>query len=478
MVRPGYFTLPRHDPSLVRDLIRDTQPSAIKYWVSSTSAEQVKEWARLSPNTIMIQVDGSVGDSGEKFNLIGADLRAMAQRHAAKYAYWRSMGYLGAAMTFNEPPIWDGRQYRKALNEYTCYFLEEAHARGLNCCIFNFSVGWPHTWLDNDSWWPEFRDAVNLMRPGDFIGLHEYWNSNGPLASWPWLAGRHCLCPYDKDILISECGIDQATIPGQPHDGWRKVTSPENYVAQLVQYHRELDRRVKGTAIFLLDYENNQWDSFDIRYCADQIRQATWEGPKTIVIPNKVEIEGSPQIVSTYTAIIYLGNGTKVKSPVAGTVYRIEEQSVWINAKWGSLKFDNVVPLVALQKEVSPGEVIGTTGKSSYFLTIQTYGEERNIGQLLGISSNDTPSYDLNRTERIIGNELQKHVIPLNPEAYFEKQASKFGYLPASKEVDVNVDGKLYRAQVYRHPSRRDKQYIIYAPVGDWAKARWFERKN
>jgi hypothetical protein len=80
--------------------------------------------------------------------------------------------------------------------------------------------------------------------------------------------------------------------------------------------------------------------------------------------------------------------------------------------------------------------------------------------------------------EAAIGDAAQAHILPLNPEAAFEKAAAARGLLPASREFDVAVAGTTYRAQAYRAPDDRDRQHIVYCVVGDWSGLRWFDRVN
>ena len=80
--------------------------------------------------------------------------------------------------------------------------------------------------------------------------------------------------------------------------------------------------------------------------------------------------------------------------------------------------------------------------------------------------------------EAAIGAEAQKHIIPLNPAAAFEKAGAALGLLPASREYDVVLDGQSYRAQAYRSPGERTWQHIVYCKVGDWGNLRWFKRQN
>jgi hypothetical protein len=211
-MKPGFFCLPRHDPTLVGNVIRQVQPSLVKFWVSSTSAGQVRAWRESSPSTIFLAVDGGIGDNPEKNNL-DFDLKAKAREHVSAWCRWRDQGFGSLYMTYNEPPVWSGKEYRKRLVEYTAEALRQAHAAGINLCIFNFSVAWPKAVLDDENWWPEFEPAIKEMRAGDYLGLHEYWPRQGPLdlAVYPWMAGKHRLCPYNVPI------IDQRVRPGPGH---------------------------------------------------------------------------------------------------------------------------------------------------------------------------------------------------------------------------------------------------------------------
>jgi hypothetical protein len=80
--------------------------------------------------------------------------------------------------------------------------------------------------------------------------------------------------------------------------------------------------------------------------------------------------------------------------------------------------------------------------------------------------------------EVAIGAKAQEHIIPLNPNAAFEKAGTALGLLPASREYDVTVNGVSYRAQAYRAPGERQWQHIVYAKLGDWSSLRWFKRQN
>jgi len=87
----------------------------------------------------------------------------------------------------------------------------------------------------------------------------------------------------------------------------------------------------------------------------------------------------------------------------------------------------------------------------------------------------DHPPTDL---ERIIGDAMQDWILPLNPNAAFQKAALPLGRLPQSREWQIEVDGRPYVYQAYRHPKEPDVQYCIYAIENDWSNLKWFTRDN
>ena len=78
--------------------------------------------------------------------------------------------------------------------------------------------------------------------------------------------------------------------------------------------------------------------------------------------------------------------------------------------------------------------------------------------------------------EAAIGAEMQRHILPLNPEAALQKAAAKLDALPASGEFDVVVGGITYRAMAARREV--SKQIVLYCVVGDWDNVKSFERAN
>ena len=84
----------------------------------------------------------------------------------------------------------------------------------------------------------------------------------------------------------------------------------------------------------------------------------------------------------------------------------------------------------------------------------------------------------MNIVEQVLGDEVQRHIIPLNPNAALEKAAMTRGLLSASDELRREVNGVVYVYQAFRHPGKREWQYIGYCKDGDWGGVQFFERKN
>ena len=507
MIRPGFFIFPVHEPTLCRELIRDTQPSLVKVWASVTSAGQLQDWKYTSPNTIFLVVDGDIGDSSTKHQL--DDIPTLVRDHSAQWARWRDQGYGSLWMTYNEPPIWYGTEYRKRFTDYTARALEAAHGYGLNLCIFNFSVSWPWGNIDAENWWPEFAPAVGAMRSGDYLGLHEYWGSAGPvdLGALPWLVGKHKLCPYNVPMLISECGIDMAVTPGQPHQGWAGVLEPQAYYHQLRQYHAMLDPRVKATAIFLMDYQNNQWETFDIRRLAnDGLFRQEWDMADPVPVPSRVRlpIDGTPRITQWYgeNAAYYsqfgvaghngidfsLVTGTPLKAVAAGRVTRVQKLStgygwnVTVNHGWGQTIYAHMSRIdVQEQQDVQAGAVLGLSGNTGnstgphlhfgmriYGQNIPAMNDWVNPAAMLGLGSTPVPPVedDMDEATKVeIRNTIWNQLgVPYNPATALAQFAKAKGLgAPKDGEQRLVVGGKTYVVQPFDGA-------IAAVPEGEWEK--------
>ena len=83
--------------------------------------------------------------------------------------------------------------------------------------------------------------------------------------------------------------------------------------------------------------------------------------------------------------------------------------------------------------------------------------------------------------ERILGDELQVHIVPLNPDAALEKAAARRGLLPASDEVRHTVGGTVWVKQAFRKAADAlTTQHLVRTREGEWAEGdmRWWIRMN
>jgi murein DD-endopeptidase MepM/ murein hydrolase activator NlpD len=508
MIKPGFFAFPCHEPTLARDLIRDTQPSLVKVWASVTSEPQLRDWRALSPSTIFLLVDGDIGDSSTKHQL--DNIPQLVTDHSAQWARWRDNGYGSLWMTYNEPPIHYGHDYRARLVEYTAKALEAAHGYGLNLCIFNFSVSWPWASIDAENWWPEFAPAVTAMKPGDYLGLHEYWGSRGPtdLGALPWLVGKHKLCPYNVPMLISECGIDLA-VEGKEHQGWAGAMEPGAYYQQLRQYHAMLDKRVKGTAIFLMDYEGREWETFDIRRLArDGLFKGEWDMADPMPVPGRVRLpfDGTPRVTQWYgenpdyyrqfgvaghNGIDFgIVVGTPLRSVAPGKVTRVRQDStgygwhVYVNHGWGQSIYAHMSRIdVQEQQDVQAAQVLGLSGNTGnstgphlhfgmriYGRNVPAMNDWVNPAAILGLSSDPTPPTpepedDMDEaTKTAIRNTLWNQMgVPYNPATALAQFAKAKGLgAPKDGEQRLVMNGKAYIVQPFDGA-------IAAVPEGEWS---------
>jgi hypothetical protein len=291
-VFPGFFAIPIHDHGGFADLVSKAQPSAIAGHISAWSPKETAEWRKRSPSTFILLIHGEVADdqfdwrdpAGQARRHMEMILQAATREDGEGYQYPVDNA---AWMLLNEPNLWfdekdnsgavvcTGEEKRRRFCTYCETALDIAHPHGLNLSLFNFSVGWPLVlWIDSLDYWPSFASIVKKMCKGDIANLHEYWDTSGPLACWPYLTGRHVQCPFQTlgdgtkfRILIGEFGLDQATTQGFPNRGYRLFMTAAQYYQQVRDFHACLtDDRIFGSSGFMWDNaDETRWWSFDLR---------------------------------------------------------------------------------------------------------------------------------------------------------------------------------------------------------------------
>jgi hypothetical protein len=385
---PGVFTVCRHDPSGIIRFVERTQASVVKAFSHVTSGPWWADVAKAAPSTMRIVVPAWVTDNASLANP-EADADSVA-------AYMdTNPGVPRCAITKNEVRYCsDSRDLWNIWVDYLCRYLRRAHQRGIDSVVGEINSGHPYVSLIDDvDQWQCLAPVEAEMQIGDAWGLHEYWNEAGPDAWWPWTAGRHTRCPTAHRIVIDECGMDYSVgRPAGAYDprGWNGRLGADAYVGQLVRYHQMLtDPRVVGTAVFLFDYEDRQWFSFDCMPLQERILARLGEFGMTdsaMRMPARLEhpIPGATITApfgerNQYTQF-HLGldfsavQGTPVRAAAAGTVDRVIDlgsasygRYVRLKHGWGFTLYAHLSEFRCAKGDtVHAGQVIGLSGNTGY----------------------------------------------------------------------------------------------------------------
>jgi hypothetical protein len=168
------------------------------------------------------------------------------------------------------------------LNSATMGAIAEANARGIKLCVINAAEGNPHdNGTGNESvvaWkWHELVASIKAaVASGHYLGRHCYWRPGveGPAGRWHALgrlrADIEALRALTVDVsrlqvLVGETGIDGG-IAGHPaQQGWRQLTTPEGYRAEIVELERYLTGLPQVQAAFLFTSGfYDPWGGFEI----------------------------------------------------------------------------------------------------------------------------------------------------------------------------------------------------------------------
>jgi hypothetical protein len=494
-MRAGFFQFPKHYQ--LTDFNAAFQPSVIKAFASVTSNSWWKAQREACPSAIRVLVHGEISDN-PAITEPELDAEATSRLLDANPDMPRLVITKNEVIHNTHPePYWT------AWVDYHVRWLRRAHALGINGVVGQINSGHPYVYpIDSVNQWAKLAPVDDAMNAGDYWGLHEYWGMAGPWASWPWTCGRHLLCPTKHNILLDEVGFDLYTdgaVEDKHRRGWAANRSAADYVAELVTYHRMItDPRVKGTAIFLLDYDNNEWQSFDTHSIRDMLLQQrdSMDTPDSLMtMPARLVLPvANPRITWTYAQHptpakgLDFGcvTGTAVMAMAAGTVDKVQDLGaesygrwVQINHGWGFTRYAHLGVVKAKKgDEVQAGEVIGwsgNTGKSTGpHLHIEVIPFANHVwphrvdpAPLLGLGGSvvPEPSQPVPGTAPVeqIRNRIWNAVgvdgmLPYNPTAAFALKARslKLG-APLTQEWDIDA----WRAQGYASG-------IVYARIGDW----------
>lgn len=198
----------------------------------------------------------------------------------------------------NEPPV-QTREQRQQLNRFIAEWAYLMHKRGLYAVGGNLSVGWPDGKAD-------ILDLTDAVKACDYWGLHEYWR--WPMKTWmPYRPTRYrawVLAPLAAkgsypNILITECGITCAIVPGWPDEGWQTDGIKQGqYWDSLVEYNTELcqDEQVKAAFVFTggEGAAFQDWDTFEVnRDLARMMKRAQEANPSQPQLATEAQLRAA-----------------------------------------------------------------------------------------------------------------------------------------------------------------------------------------
>ena len=396
---PGFYTLPRHHGALIDQYVATRKPPVMKVRMGCSSATQVAAWHASSPGTIVVAVDGPLVDNHAALETQAP--KALALEEIDSFCRWQDAGWRDCIwMRKNEPHLWNGVDFIKRWVDYTCEGLRLGKQRGVyGQLVGNTNTGWPRCiGCDDVDWFTYMAPIFPLLGEHDYWSAHEYFGPYGPLAgkdSHPYLVGRHWQIPYDCKVIIGELGMDRHVEDGQGNRGWRGAVTLEQYVEMLRTATALLSPKVRGYCLFVLDYENSQWESFDLVELLkrpDLLDRLSAPVASFVVVPKLTCPVPEPyrmtqkfgENVSYYRQFGVEGHngldfsvvtGTPIRACDAGKIVKVQQSgsgygnAMWVAHIWGwSLYGHASETLLQVGQTVRAGDVImrsGNTGNST-----------------------------------------------------------------------------------------------------------------
>lgn len=265
------------------------QPAWIRH--HQPQAFDLSELQRVAPQANIMLRSWDIDDNnGARKRELYDDPRAAARRLLERWdekadaledelrrrglPYNRSRWYYGA---WNEPDP----AYIPQIVEGTAEAMRLAGLRGFRLGVVCASVGNFAKPEESANGWAAFKPLeAEISDGGHILIVHEYWQKEGPAGVWRDgsgeerhdagnLAWRHRSIPLNVPILIGEAGANGyifGRFSGQDDCGWRSAAlglSAGQYAAQVREYIEGCDARVQGVCLYMTDYHNGQWSTFD-----------------------------------------------------------------------------------------------------------------------------------------------------------------------------------------------------------------------
>ncbi len=188
-------------------------------------------------------------------------------RQAARDWYGRHRDEMLAMRDLGAPNVAFETAANEVANQDLDWFVQFSleliplmHGDGLRCVAGNPAVG---NW--NEKLWPKFAPVLKILKPDDFLGVHEYWSDEADIDNrWHcarWSIPEIAAVIGNVKIVVTECGHDSAG--GGGPTGWRDAISEEQYLVELEKYDALLRQfpNVVGATAFSID---SNWPEFNV----------------------------------------------------------------------------------------------------------------------------------------------------------------------------------------------------------------------
>lgn len=276
--------------------------SEIKAPINKTmdlNREWVKSMKEASPNSLL--VGRAYVDNQDKYK---TDPQGLINEMLNKYA--PAINYLDVIEVPNEVMNNNVSQSEKsAWDAFQVFFCQAAWSRWPNIKVALFNIPTGNGGIDGELTLNEFPMSMNLPIDKVFIAIHEYgWPLISDGQGWYALRYRKIMSKYPNHrVIITECGVTNAIIEGQPDVGWRTHGDRKGYIDSLVWYNSELnkDNYVIGATIFMSG-PSFSWDSFE---SVQELREAVQmipffdlpPEPPAIIEPIRVKVDDEILII-------------------------------------------------------------------------------------------------------------------------------------------------------------------------------------
>lgn len=167
----------------------------------------------------------------------------------------------------NEP---DTNDLMEQINLYTVEACEMARRNSLRLEALNLGTGHPaHLNANGEPDWSPLNASLDaIVRGNHYAVVHEYFNQLGVNheSTNPWHIFRHQWAPRGPNWKIGEFGLENLVNHLSPgHQGWQGVVPAPVYMEQIEYYMRHVREDVKSVRMYMTDYRDPVWATFDTR---------------------------------------------------------------------------------------------------------------------------------------------------------------------------------------------------------------------